>query len=140
MVTDDQQWASLGVMAVIVMPQPRVYRHRPVLVVADLADLHGPTAGAVQLPIWLFWSGASAADRVFSLDGLVERAELYRIVLREARQPTDLTGLLDRDILLTLWPDLSWRLPAQVRAAWEDQHPALRATGRSRAEALRLAS
>jgi hypothetical protein len=127
-------------MAVVVKPQPRVYRHRPVLVVADLADLRGPTAGAVELPIWLFWSGSSAADRVFSVDDPVERATLYRTVLREARKPADLTEFLERGILVALWPDLSWRLPPQVRAAWEDQHPALRAIGRGRAEVLRPAS
>src|SRR6266480_78401 len=29
---------------------------RPVLVVPDLADLRGPDAGTVELPLWLYWS------------------------------------------------------------------------------------
>jgi len=121
--------ASLDGMAVIVAPQSRTYRHRPVLLVRDLADLRGPAAGSVELPIWLSWSGE---DRHFDLGEPVSRAEMYRAVLREAVKPADLTEFLDRDTLVRMWPDLSWRLPGPVQAAWEDQHPLLRATGRRR--------
>jgi hypothetical protein len=34
---------------------------------------------------------------------------------------------LDRGILISLWPSL--RLPAGVRRAWEELHPALRSSG-----------
>jgi hypothetical protein len=125
-------------MAVVVTP--RVYLHRPVLVVTDLADLRGPTTGTVELPIWVFWSGGSAEDSTFSLDDPVSRAALYRTVIREARKPTDLTEFLDRDTLVRMWPDLSGRLPKEVQAAWEGQHPVLRATGRRRADVLRAGS
>jgi hypothetical protein len=127
-------------MGVVVAPQKRVYQNRPVLVVTDLADLHGPTTGTVELPLWVFWSGDSTDDSRFSLDDPVSRAALYRTVVREARKPTDLTGFLDRDTLVGMWPGLSWRLPPQVRAAWEDQHPVLRASGQARADVLRRAS
>jgi hypothetical protein len=46
-------------------------------------------------------------------------------VLREASRPEDLTGYLDRDTLIGLWPGL--RLPRGVRQAWEERHPQLRA-------------
>jgi hypothetical protein len=132
-VTDDHRQDSLDVMATVVTPQPRVYQHRPVLVIADLADLRGPTTGTAELPIWLFWSG----DPRFSIDDPVQRGALYRTVLREARKPADLTGFLNKDILVQIWPDLSWWLPPQVQAAWEEQHPALAATGRNRGDVLR---
>jgi hypothetical protein len=45
-------------------------------------------------------------------------------VLREARRPEDL-GYLNGDRLISLWPDLY--LPREVRQAWEEQHPVLRA-------------
>ena len=117
----------------------RRYQRRQVLVVSDLADLRGPVAGTVELPVRLFWSGDDQAGR-FSLDDPVSRGELYRVVLREARRPADLADFLDGDTLVRLWPELSWRLPPQVRGAWEDQHPALRASGRDRAAVLRTAS
>jgi hypothetical protein len=123
-------------MAAIVASQRR-YQRRPVLVVTDLADLRGPTTGTVALPIRLFWSGA---DGQFNLDDPVSRGQMYRAVLREARIPADLTEFLNQDTLVQMWPELSWRLPPAVRAAWEDQHPVLHATGRNRADVLRTAS
>jgi transcriptional regulator with XRE-family HTH domain len=94
---------------------------RPVLVVPDLADLRGPTAGTVELPLWLFWS---QPDRRFDLDDSDMRQWMYEIVLREAGSLEDLTTYLDRDTLIALWPRLY--LPRGVRHAWEDRHPALR--------------
>jgi hypothetical protein len=100
------------------------YRARPgrgVLVAADLADLHGPVHGTVELPIWLFWQ----ADRRFDLDEPGMLRWLYQIVLREASRPEDLTSHLDGDTLIALWPDL--HLPSGVRRAWEEHHQVLRA-------------
>jgi hypothetical protein len=100
------------------------YRARPgrdALVVADLADLCGPTTGTVELPLRLFWY----PDRTFDLGerGMLEW--VYQTVLREAARPEDLATYLDGDTLVALWPDLA--LPKGVRRAWEDQHPVLRA-------------
>jgi hypothetical protein len=92
---------------------------RGVLVAADLAELHGPTSGVVELPLWVF----AYPDRQFSLDKPGERGWMYENVLREARRPADL-AVLNRDVLVALWPGLN--LPEGVRRAWEDQHPALR--------------
>lgn len=94
---------------------------RPVLVVPDLADLQGPDAGTVELPLWLFWS---RPDRTFDLDDPEMRKWMYEIVLREAGSVEDLTTYLDRDTLIALWPRLY--LSKGVRRAWEDRHPALR--------------
>jgi hypothetical protein len=95
---------------------------RPVLVVADLADLRGPVQGTVKLPLWLYWSGPSPAFDLGDPDML---RWLYQIVLREAARPGDLASYLDRDTLIAVWPDLF--LPRGVRQAWEERHPVLRA-------------
>ena len=100
------------------------YQARPgrrVLVIDDLADLGGPTTGTVELPLRLFWS---LPDHRFELDDPDMRLWYYQTVLREASRPADLTSYLDRDTLVSVWPDLY--LPRGVRRAWEDRHPALR--------------
>jgi hypothetical protein len=100
------------------------YQARPgrdALVAADLADLHGPTTGTVELPLRLFWY----PDRTFDLGEPGMLQWVYQTVLREATRPEDLTTYLDGDTLAALWRDLF--LPKGVRRAWEDQHPALRA-------------
>jgi hypothetical protein len=95
---------------------------RAVLIVADLAVLHGPATGTVELPLSLCWD---RPDRRFDLDDPDMRAWAYEIVLREASQPGDLLAYLNRDTLIAVWPHL-W-LPKGVRRAWEEQHPVLRA-------------
>src|SRR5216684_1578957 len=39
----------------------------------------------------------------------------------------NLTNFFHGDTLVRMWPDLSPRLPQEVRAAWEEQHLVLRA-------------
>jgi len=87
-------------------------------VVTDLASLRGPSRGAVELPLRLYWSGPSP---MFDLSEPYLARWLYQIVLREASRPEDLTSYLDRDMLIALWPQL--RLPRGVRQAWEERHP-----------------
>lgn len=94
---------------------------RRAVVVTDLASLRGPVHGTVELPLRLFWS---SPDRSFDLDKPFTRRWLYQTVLREASRPDDLTGYLDRQTLIGLWPQL--RLPSGVRRAWEELHPVLR--------------
>ena len=94
---------------------------RRALVAADLAALAGPVTGRIELPLRLFWY----PDRTFDLDEPGMLAWMYQTVLREATRPEDLTAFLDAGTLVALWPDLF--LPRGVRAAWEEQHPALRA-------------
>jgi hypothetical protein len=95
-------------------------RGRRTLVAADLAGLHGPTAGSVELPLRLFW----CADRTFDLDAPGMLDWMYQTVLREATRPEDLTTFLDGGTLIARWPELF--LPRDVRAAWEARHPVLR--------------
>lgn len=100
------------------------YQARPgrrVLVIDDLADLRGPTAGIVELPLRMFWY----PNRAFNLEEPGMLRWLYQIVLREASQPDDLTRYLNGDTLVTLWPDM--RLPKGIRRAWEEHHASLRA-------------
>ena len=92
------------------------------LVVRDLADLRGPASGPVVLPLRLYWS---PAGRVFDLDDPFMLRSMYQVVLSEAIRAEELTGYLNRDMLLAIWPDLY--LPKGVRRAWEERHPALRA-------------
>ncbi len=101
------------------------YQSRPgrtAVVAADLADLHGPTNGTVDLPIWLFWS---SSDHTFDLGKPFMVRSMYEIVLGEATQPEDLATYLNGDTLAAVWADL--HLPKGVRQAWEESHPALRA-------------
>jgi len=101
------------------------YQARPgrrAIVITDLADLRGPVHGTVTLPLWLYWSGPSPA---FDPGEPYLRRWLYQIMLREASRPEDLTMYLDRDTLIVLWPEL--HLPKDVRQAWEERHPRLRA-------------
>jgi DNA invertase Pin-like site-specific DNA recombinase len=105
------------------------YQARPgrrALVIDDLADLRGPAAGPVELPLRLFWS---LPDHQFDLDDPDMRLWYYQTVLREASRAEDLTTYLDGDTLIRLWPDLY--LPKGVRRAWEEQHPSLRAEVRA---------
>src|SRR5580704_6830856 len=83
---------------------------RRAIVVWDLASLRGPSQGLIELPLRLFWSGP---DRTFDLDQPDMREWLYQIVLREASTPEDLTGFLNRDLLISLWPAM-W-LPPGIR-------------------------
>jgi hypothetical protein len=103
------------------LPRPG-WAPRPGLVATSLADLHGPTDGTVELPLWLFWS---LPDRTFDLSDPEMRQWLYEIVLREASRLEDLAAYLDHDTLIALWPRLY--LSESVRQAWEERHPVLRA-------------
>jgi DNA invertase Pin-like site-specific DNA recombinase len=101
------------------------YQARPgrrVLVIDSLADLRGPTAGTVELPLRLFWS---LPDHRFDLDDPDMRLWYYQTVLREASRAEDLSSYLDAATLVSLWPDLY--LPKGVRRAWEEQHRSLQA-------------
>lgn len=100
------------------------YQARPgrrVLVIDDLADLRGPTAGPVELPLRLFWS---VPDHRFDLDDHDMRLWYYQTVLREASRAEDLSTYLDAATLVSLWPDLY--LPKGVRRAWQERHRSLR--------------
>lgn len=94
---------------------------RLALVAPDLARLHGPTSGWVELPHRLVW--LPAKDRRFNLADPFDLTHLYEIVLREAVRVDELTTWLDATTLHRLWPELY--LPRGVRRAWELRHPGL---------------
>lgn len=121
-----------GVKTIAVRTQYYARPGRRVIVVVDLANLRGPVHGTVELPLWLYWS---SPDRTFDLEEPFMRRWLYQIVLREASSPEDLTGYLDRDTLVALWPEL--HLPAGVRQAWEEHHQVLRVPRPAMPDAVR---
>lgn len=99
------------------------YRARPgrhALVALRLAELQGPVAGTIELPLHLFWSGDF---RTFDIGNPGTLQWVYETVLQGASRPADL-ALLNGEKLAELWPDLF--LPRGVRQAWEDEHPELR--------------
>jgi hypothetical protein len=91
-------------------------------VAASLADLHGPVAGKVTLPLRLYWS---SPGRVFDLDDRDLLQAMYEIVLGEAIRESEFADWLDCERLAAVWADLY--LPRGVRRAWEERHPQLRA-------------
>ncbi len=93
---------------------------RLALVAPDLSALRAPVTGTVELPLRMFWYPVRTFD--LGQPGFLEW--VYRIVLREARHPEDLTRYLDGDTLVRLWPGL--HLPPGVQQAWEARHPGLR--------------
>ncbi|MFF5230650.1 hypothetical protein [Dactylosporangium sp. NPDC000521] len=97
---------------------------RPYVVADTLAELRGPTSGAVVLPHHLDWSGNAGYD----LDRPARLASMYRTVLVEAATKGDLRAWLDGALLVHLWPAM-W-LPARLRGLWERQFAEL-ATARS---------
>jgi hypothetical protein len=96
------------------------------VVAASLSELHGPADGTIELPLRLFWS---AQDHAFDLSLRHDALAAYECVLNEARTPADLAEFLNGGLLAELWGDL--HLPARIRQAWEDSHPALRAVARA---------
>ena len=100
---------------------------RPYVVAMDLAALHGPVAGEVQLDRRLNWSDRA----VYDLDNPRRLASMYETVLREATAAEELEAWLDGPTLVRLWPDLV--LPPQVRQLWETRFPHLVTDRRSAA-------
>jgi hypothetical protein len=99
------------------------YQSRPgrvAVVVDDLATLHGPTSGVVELPHRLLWR----ANRTIDLDQPWQLGAMYEIVLTEAVRVDELRDWLDGEVLVRLWSTLY--LPRGIRRAWEDRHPMLR--------------
>lgn len=93
---------------------------RPVYVVDDLADLHGPTTGTATLPIHIDWTPASSYD----LTDPTRVRSMYAVVLREAGSEAEVAEWLDGETLLEHWAALN--IPAFVRESWETAHPVLR--------------
>ncbi|GAA2268536.1 hypothetical protein GCM10010415_37800 [Streptomyces atrovirens] len=89
---------------------------------ADLLELRGPAEGVVEPQATVVWSGL----RAFDLGNERQRMSLYRTVLAEGMRE-DLCALLNRDLLLRLWPTLRILVSTTVRGVWEEAFPELRA-------------
>jgi hypothetical protein len=85
-----------------------------------LEQLRGPRAGMLVLPINVHWGPKSAV----SLDSEGGVVKAYQAALAEGRL-ADHVVLLNRDLLIEIWPRLS--LPLRVRALWEERFPELTA-------------
>ncbi len=92
---------------------------KPLVVPDDLRLLAGPTFGIVHLPVHLDWSGRADYD----LDRPGRIVDLYRTVINEAAEPTDLHTYLDAATLKRLWSYM-W-LPIGIRRVWETRFPEL---------------
>ncbi len=83
---------------------------------ASLADLKGPAAGRVELPLHVAWSGR----RVYDVGQEDQRLVLYALLLAEA-QREDLERFVHRESLVSMWPRLRRLLGPHARREWERQ-------------------
>ena len=67
----------------------------------SLADLKGPAAGEVELPLHVAWSGR----RVYDVGDSGQRLALYALLLAEA-QREDLERFVHPELLVSMWPRL----------------------------------
>ena len=97
------------------------YSHtRPVFVVDDLDELHGPTTGTVAPPLHIDWTPSSPYD----MSNSRQVRSMYATVLREAMSEVELATWISRDLLFEHWVALN--LPVFTRETWESVHPSLR--------------
>lgn len=81
---------------------------------SSLEDLKGPSTGVVELPLHVAWSGRRAYDIGDTHQCLV----LYALLLAEA-QREDLERFLNREALVSMWPQLRRLLGPHARREWE---------------------
>jgi hypothetical protein len=86
---------------------------------ARLADLVGPLAGVVELPVTIDWG----PHRSYDLGQDADRRILYERVMREAASTNQLCRYVNGSALAEVWGRL-W-LPQRVRRTWEDRFPEL---------------
>lgn len=100
--------------------QPVMLSHiKPRFIVDDLADLQGPSAGSVRLPLRLDWSRRAT----FNLGDPVDVRRMLGIVLAEANSEDDLRAFINGDLLRREWSALL--LGDDLRRQWESEHPEL---------------
>ena len=81
---------------------------------AQLADLTGPTAGVIELPITIDWG----PKRVYDIGRDADRRIVYERVLREAATTEEVARFVNGAILVVVWPRLFLprRFPELTRA------------------------
>jgi hypothetical protein len=87
---------------------------------ARLADLTGPTAGTIELPVTIDWGPKRSYDMASDAD----RRVAYELVLQEAASTEQVSHYVNGPALAQVWRRL-W-LPKRVRAVWEERLPELR--------------
>jgi hypothetical protein len=86
---------------------------------ARLAELTGPTAGLMELPITIDWG----PKRVYDMGGEAERRIVYERVLREAATTDEVARYVNGAVLVAVWSRLF--LPKRIRRVWEERFPEL---------------
>ena len=84
----------------------------------ELEQLQGPRGGPFVLPLNVYWGPEAAVD----LDTVGGVMKAYQAALREGRV-VDQVNLLNRDLLIEVWPELM--LPGRARTLWESRFPEL---------------
>ena len=92
----------------------------------SLNDLHGPTSGVVTVRPRI----DTSPDPVYDLGDPGQRWSLYSATVRDGL-PVEQAAILDRSLLVALWPDLN--LPARCRAIWESRFDELAEASRQKA-------
>jgi hypothetical protein len=101
-------------------------------VAADLAGLHGPGEGTLEVPRRLYWSGDEDCGSVDLADP-AQVAAAYAAILNVAATEDDLSTYLNATLLARLWPYLGMSLAR--RRAWEARNPELAVSGAGQATA-----
>ena len=100
--------------------RPSFWSLRSIWVANRLSDLRGPAAGVTEPVLHIQWS----TPRPVNLDDPQQVGEWYSAILRESVSDQDLETLLNRELLIGMWPELL--LPSRVREVWEERFSELR--------------
>ena len=108
------------------VPRGYVYAdHIPYVTPDSLDDLRGPTSGVVAVGPHI----DTSLDPTYELGDPNRARELYGATVRDGFV-ADHVRVLDRRLLLRLWPQLN--LPVRCRAIWEQTFPELAVRSRVR--------
>ncbi|MFD2793428.1 hypothetical protein ACFS27_07685 [Promicromonospora vindobonensis] len=107
------------------VPRGYVYAdHIPYVTPDSLDDLRGPTSGVVTVGPHI----DTSMNPVYEVSNPRRARELYSATVRDG-SVVDQVRILDRRLLLWLWPQLG--LPTRCRAIWEQKFPELAARSRA---------
>ncbi|GAA4687014.1 hypothetical protein APR04_004838 [Promicromonospora umidemergens] len=107
------------------VPRGYVYAdHIPYVTPDSLSDLRGPTSGVVTVGPHI----DTSMNPVYEVSDPRRARELYGATVRDG-SVVDQVEILDRRLLLRLWPQLN--LPTRCRAIWEQKFPELAARSRA---------
>jgi hypothetical protein len=106
------------------VPRGYVYAdHIPYVTPDSLDDLRGPTSGTVTVGPHI----DTSLDPTYDVANPRRARELYSATVRDG-SVADHARILDRRLLLRLWPQLT--LPGRCRTLWEQRFPELAARSR----------